>query len=164
MIFPSSQISKILLAITLVLVLFYVYMDVNLYLRIQRYPVDRGNGENDNTTSNYKDISWVGCDISPLCDITVKAVLLDHTNLYVFAPLVTIVDKILKVSEVSWITPNSISFFHVFIAILSGKCISTDSLSYRRLGVLLFELRTFLDDMDGHVARARKTSKAKGRK
>lgn len=134
-------------------------MDVNLYLRIQNYPIDRGNGENDNTTSNYKDISWVGCDISPLCDITVKAVLLDHTNLYVFAPLVTVVDKILKVSEVSWITPNSISFFHVFIAILSAKCISIDSLSYRRLGVLLFQLRTFLDDMDGHVARARKNIK-----
>lgn len=132
-------------------------MDVNLYMRVQKYPIDRGNGEN--TTISYNDVSWVGCDISPLCDVTVKAVLLDHTNLYLFAPLVTISDKILKISEIQWITPNSISFFHVFVAILSAKCISTDSLVYRRIGVVLFEFRTFLDDMDGHVARARKNIK-----
>lgn len=132
-------------------------MDVNLYFRIQNYPVDRGTGEN--YTINYADISWVDCDISPLCDVTVKALLLDHTNHYIFAPLVTLVDRLMKISEIEWITPNSISFFHVFIAIISAKCISTDSLAYRRIGVVLFEFRTFLDDMDGHVARARKNIK-----
>lgn len=132
-------------------------MDVNLYLRIQYYPIDRGNGEN--ITFSYNDVSWVGCDISPACDVTVKALLLDHTNHYLFAPLVTVVDRLLKISEIQWITPNSISFFHVFVAVVSAKCISIDSLTYRRIGVLLFELRTFLDDMDGHVARARKNIK-----
>lgn len=157
MIFPASHISKVLLAIFVLLLVFYVYMDVNLYFRIQDYPIDRGTGEN--YTVNYADVSWVGCDISPLCDVTVKALLLDHTNHYIFAPLVTIVDRIMKISEIQWITPNSISFFHVFIAIISAKCISTDSLVYRRIGVVLFEFRTFLDDMDGHVARARKNIK-----
>lgn len=132
-------------------------MDVNLYFRVQDYPVDRGNGVN--YSLSYADVSWFGCDISPLCDVTVKALLLDHTNHYIFAPMVTIVDRILKISEITWITPNSISFFHVFIAILSAKCISIDSLTYRRIGVVLFEFRTFLDDMDGHVARARKNIK-----
>lgn len=157
MIFPASRISKVLLAIFVLLILFYIYMDINLYFRIQDYPVDRGNG--NNYTLKYADVSWVDCDISPLCDVTVKALLLDHTNHYIFAPLVTIVDRIMKISEIEWITPNSISFFHVFIAVLSAKCISTDSLAYRRIGVALFEFRTFLDDMDGHVARARKNIK-----
>lgn len=157
MIFPASRISKVLLAIFVLLILFYIYMDINLYFRIQDYPVDRGNGKN--YTLKYADVSWVDCDISPLCDVTVKALLLDHTNHYIFAPLVTIVDRIMKISEIEWITPNSISFFHVFIAALSAKCISTDSLAYRRIGVALFEFRTFLDDMDGHVARARKNIK-----
>lgn len=157
MVFPSSQISKLLLAVFVLLVIFYIYMDVNLFFRIQDYPVDRGTGEN--YSLNYADESWVGCDISPLCDVTVKALLLDHTNHYIFAPLVTIIDRIMNISEIEWITPNSISFFHVFVAIVSAKCISTDSLAYRRIGVVLFEMRTFLDDMDGHVARARKNIK-----
>lgn len=157
MIYPASQISKVLLAVFAMLLLFYLFMDINLYFRIQDYPINRGIGEN--YSINYADVSWVDCDISPLCDVTVKALLLDHTNHYIYAPLVTIVDRITKISEIEWITPNSISFFHVFIAILSAKCISIDSLTYRRLGVGLFELRTFLDDMDGHVARARKNIK-----
>lgn len=155
MVGPSSQISKILLALLFGVIAFYVYMDINLYLRVQNYPIIRGSA-NDNTSVSYNDVSWVGCDISPLCDVTVKALLLDHTNHYLFAPLVTIVDHIVKISQTEWITPNMISFFHVFVAILSAKCISSDSLAYRRVGVLLFEIRTFLDDMDGHVARVRK--------
>lgn len=157
MIFPSSRVSKVLLAILVLILLFFVFMDVNLYFRIQDYPIERGTGEN--FTINYCDVSWINCDISPLCDVTVKALLLDHINHYLFAPLATIVDKVTKISQIEWITPNSISFFHVFVAIVSAKCISTDSLAYRRIGVVFFEFRTFLDDMDGHVARARKNIK-----
>ncbi|CAH1372288.1 unnamed protein product [Tenebrio molitor] len=157
MVCPASHISKILLLVFVTVLLFYLYMDFNLYLRIQNYPIDRGI--DDNTTLNYKDVSWLGCNINPLCDVTVKAVLLDHTNYYLFAPLVTIIDNIFDISRIQYITPNSISVFHVFVAILSAKCISSDSLAYRRLGVVLFEVRTFLDDLDGHVARVRKNVK-----
>lgn len=129
-------------------------MDVNLYLRIQNFPIDRFNGEN--YTLKYSDVSWISCEINPLCDVTVKGMLLDDTNHYLFSPLATIVDDLFRISETSWITPNIISSFHVFIAILSGKCIADDSLTWRRVGVVLFQVRTFLDDMDGHVARVRK--------
>lgn len=150
MIGPSSQISKLLLTLLMALICFYIYMDYNLYIRIQYYPLSN----DDNNT--YKDVTWVTCNINPLCDITVKAVLLDHTNLYLFAPLVQIVDEILKISSIQWITPNSISFFHIFVAIVSAKCICSKSIAYRRVGVVLFEFRTWLDDLDGHVARVRK--------
>ncbi|KAL1516903.1 hypothetical protein ABEB36_000737 [Hypothenemus hampei] len=156
MVGPSSQISKLLLALLFITLLFYIYMDYNLYVRIKNYPIDR-NGEYENSSRTlYKDITLVKCDINPLCDVTVKAVLLDHTNYYIFAPLVTIVDQLLHISDISFITPNAISFFHVFVAILSGKCVSSGNLAYRRIGVILFEFRTWLDDMDGHVARVRK--------
>lgn len=152
MIGPSSQISKLLLVLLILVVVFYIYMDYNLYVRIHNYPLDN----DDNNTVNYKDVTWVSCHINPLCDVTVKAVLLDHTNYYLFAPLVQIVDDLLKISDTKWITPNSISFFHIFVAILSAKCISSNNLAYRRIGVVLFEFRTWLDDLDGHVARVRK--------
>ncbi|KAJ8922324.1 hypothetical protein NQ315_004267 [Exocentrus adspersus] len=149
---PSSQISKLLLTLLILVVIFYIYMDYNLYVRIHDYPFDN----DDNNTLHYQDVTWVTCHINPLCDVTVKAVLLDHTNYYLFAPLVQIVDDLLKISETKWITPNSISFFHIFVAVLSAKCISSNNLAYRRIGVVLFEFRTWLDDLDGHVARVRK--------
>lgn len=133
-------------------------MDFNLYMRVQNYPIDRGSVY-DNLSSSYADVVWVSCDINPLCDVTVKALLLDHTNHYLFSPFAVIVDNLFEIDKIEWITPNLISFFHVFVAILSAKCISSDSLSYRRVGVVLFQIRTFLDDMDGHVARARKNIK-----
>ncbi|XP_063696770.1 ceramide phosphoethanolamine synthase [Culicoides brevitarsis] len=108
------------------------------------------------TNVDYADVVWVPCDINPLCDVTVKAVMLDQTNHYLFAPMATIFDNIVGISRSTWITANMISFFHVFVAILAGRFIASDSLGFRRFGVVLFQFRTFLDDLDGHVARAKK--------
>lgn len=105
---------------------------------------------------SYEASTWLSCDINPLCHVTVKAILLDHTNHYIFAPLATIFDNIVGFSRSSFITANMISFFHVFVACLAGKLVSSDSLGYRRMGVVLFQFRTFLDDLDGHVARVKK--------
>lgn len=188
MIGPSSCISKILLTAFFFLVIWYIYMDVNLYLRIQNYPIERNYHFNETvdisndaihlstsaaseaaaeTSSQhidsvskrpiaYDDVAWFSCDIDPLCHVTVKAILLDHTNHYLFAPMATIFDNIIGFSRSTFITANMISFFHVFVAILSGRFVASDSLCYRRIGVVLFQFRTFLDDLDGHVARQKK--------
>lgn len=177
-------------------------MDVELYLRIQNYPIDRINNitiwtpfsskaqtadayaykysgappqsdlsdtstnlfdsqpKLDNKQSDvyrsYESSTIIKCDINPLCYVTVKAMLLDHTNHYIFAPLATIFDNIVGFSRTSFITANMISYFHVFVACLAGKLVSSANLSYRRIGVILFQFRTFLDDLDGHVARVKK--------
>ncbi|KAL7736682.1 hypothetical protein ACLKA6_015547 [Drosophila palustris] len=162
-------------------------MDVELYLRIHNYAINRNyhtntstpifttTSEPTNTNSasdsnpslklptvdkvkepSYEENTWISCDINPLCHITVKAILLDQTNQYVFAPLATIFDNVVGISRSTFITPNMISFFHVGVACVSGKLVASDSLGYRRLGVLLFQIRTFLDDLDGHVARVKK--------
>lgn len=198
MIGPSSCVSKILLSCLFLLIVWYIYMDASLYLRIQNYPIERNyhfnetvigvthqqqqlthnghtslsstlqlpstesispsNGINNNTSKiiKYEDVAWISCDINPLCHVTVKAVLLDHTNHYLFAPLATIFDNIIGFSRSTFITANMISFFHVFVAILAGYMIASDNLCLRRIGVILFQFRTFLDDLDGHVARQKK--------
>lgn len=160
---PTYPLSKVVLLILLVLLTFYVTMDITLYFRIQNYPLQSGDGVIDGDSNytggghaRYGDVAWVPCTYNPLCDVTVKAVLLDHTNYYVFAPLVTFVDRLLAISQRKYVTPNIISGGHVLVAMLAAKCVSSDSLGERRLGVLLFQLRTFLDDLDGHVARVRK--------
>lgn len=185
MVGPSSYISKALLTLFLILCGWYIWMDISLYMRIEYYPVDRNFHFNDepqpvaaaagaalptnfeyssthsynhlNVSSiKYEDVTWISCDINPLCHVTIKALMLDHTNHYLFAPMATIFDNIFGISKSTWITPNMISFFHVFVAIAAGRLIASDSLSYRRMGVVIFQLRTFLDDLDGHVARQRK--------
>ncbi|KAH8272937.1 hypothetical protein KR018_011620 [Drosophila ironensis] len=189
MIGPSSQISKILLTLLFLLIIFYIFMDVELYLRIHNYAIERnyhtnvtGTGTGSSSASSaasshstseyaggsstklptgdkqpsYEDHTWISCDINPLCHVTVKAILLDHTNHYLFAPLATIFDNVIGFSRSTFITPNMISFFHVGVACVAGKLVASDSLGYRRLGVLLFQIRTFLDDLDGHVARVKK--------
>lgn len=165
MIGPSSSISKILLSLLFLLIIFYIFLDVHLYLRIQNYPIDRSLLRNGSlfvqTPSitpeiNYSNVTWVNCHINPLCDVTVKALMLDHTNHYIFAPMATLFDDLVGFSRSDFITPNMISFFHVFVAILAGRMVAMDSLGYRRLGVVLFQFRTFLDDLDGHVARAKR--------
>lgn len=205
MIGPSSHISKFLLSLFFLLLVFFVFMDVNMILRIQNYPLSRdkhtaptsseltgnwtvySNGTKkdelaelykipaesvshltvySSTQQNlkkgfeqreYEQDTWVTCDINPLCYPTVKALMLDHTNHYIFAPVVSILDDLIGVSErMPYITPNLISYSHVGVAMIAGKLISIDSLAYRRLGVVLFQIRTLMDDLDGHVARARK--------
>lgn len=166
MVGPSSKISKILLGLLIVLIIFYIYMDVQLYLRIQNYPLERNYHFNTTTdipqipqrdaVTTYESVTWLGCELNPLCHVTVKAILLDHTNHYIFAPLATIFDNVIGFSRSSFITANMISFFHVGVACVAGKLVSSDSLGYRRLGVVLFQFRTFLDDLDGHVARVKK--------
>lgn len=190
MIGPSSCVSKLLLTGLLVLIVWYIYMDVSLYLRIQHFPIERNYHFNetnaatitsashnhrsqstqhaftaDTTATNplvtkrpveYEDVAWIPCNINPLCHVTVKAILLDHTNHYLFAPVATIFDDIIGFSRSTFITANMISYFHVFVALLAGRFVASDSLCYRRLGVILFQFRTFLDDLDGHVARQKK--------
>lgn len=168
MIGPSSSISKLLLTLLLLLVIFYAYLDVHLFIRIQNYPIDRNLHRNGTLSMqipfstpftsvvNYSDVTWLNCHFNPLCDVTVKALMLDHTNHYVFAPLATLFDDLVGFSRSEFITPNMISFFHVLVAILAGRCIAMDSLGYRRVGVVFFQFRTFLDDLDGHVARVKR--------
>lgn len=177
MIGRTSHIRQLHIFLICLLVTWYLFMDVLLYLRIQHYPIDRSfyfkskgaldakslsttsvtiHAPNQSSTINYEDVVWISCDYNPFCHVTIKSLMLDHTNHYVFAALATLFDQMLALSESTWITPNMISCSHVLVAIVAAKCVASDSLGTRRLGVVLFQMRTFLDDVDGHVARQRK--------
>ncbi|KAI8433689.1 hypothetical protein MSG28_015687 [Choristoneura fumiferana] len=172
MMWPSSTASKVLTFLLLVTFIYCIYMDTFLFLRIQNYRLDNfgSSGENssDSSThksilkkdSNYEDVLWVPCSINPLCHPTVKALMIDHINHYIYGPFCAIVDIALGISQrLLFITPNMISFFHVFVALIGAKLLTCQSLAARRFAVVLFQIRMFLDDLDGHVARERKNIK-----
>ncbi|XP_043260921.1 ceramide phosphoethanolamine synthase [Colletes gigas] len=145
----TTFVSRSLLPILILLTLYFLGMDILLYSRIQNYDIRP-------TSNGTRYVSIIPCDFNPLCTVTVKGLMLDHPNYFLLSPLVAIMDNLLHISDSwTWITPNAISCFHVLIAVMAGKCISSDSLSHRRLGVILFQARTWLDDLDGHVARKR---------
>ncbi|CAH0718632.1 unnamed protein product, partial [Brenthis ino] len=143
-------------------------MDTFLFLRIQNYKIDIfehiENVTQESSThktiksqQNYEDVTWIPCNINPLCHPTVKALMVDHINHYIYGPLCAIVDMGLGISErMLFLTPNMISFFHVFIAFVGAKLLTCQSLAARRVAIVLFQIRMFLDDLDGHVARERK--------
>lgn len=163
---PSSQASKILTCLLLIIVLYCIYMDTFLFLRVKHFKLDIFDSYTENVTETstrqtnlaiYEEVTWVPCTVNPLCHPTVKALMVDHINHYIYGPLCSILDIALGIStNMLVITPNMISFFHVFVAIVGAKLLTCQNLASRRIGVVLFQVRMFLDDLDGHVARERK--------
>ncbi|XP_051156713.1 ceramide phosphoethanolamine synthase [Leptopilina boulardi] len=145
----TSVFHRVTFSVVAILLLYFIFMDTLLYSRVHKYSIK----PNDNKPQ-YEGI--IPCSFDPLCVVTVKGLMLDHPNYYLLGPLAAIVNQAFGISDCKWISPNLISGFHVLVAIAAGKCASSDSLSQRRLAVLLFEIRTWLDDLDGHVARKRK--------
>ncbi|XP_011881420.1 PREDICTED: ceramide phosphoethanolamine synthase [Vollenhovia emeryi] len=142
---------KTCLAFLLLLPLYLIGMDLLLYFRVQNYDVrPRAN----DTASPYR--SAILCDLNPICTVTVKAMMLDHPNHYILTPLASLVDYLLDISRSwTWLTPNAISVSHVVIAVIGARCIARASIFSRRVGVALFQVRAWMDDLDGYVARTR---------
>ncbi|CAH2061669.1 unnamed protein product, partial [Iphiclides podalirius] len=165
MMWPSSQASKVLTLLLLLTIVYCVCMDTLLFLRIRHYRLDTFDASDNHTQTttlryalpDYEGVAWIPCSVNPLCHPTVKALMVDHVNHYIYGPLCAVVDIVAGISEsVPLITPNIISFSHVLVACVGAKLLTCKSLAARRFGVVLFQLRMFLDDLDGHVARARK--------
>ncbi|KAK0075901.1 hypothetical protein PV325_006183 [Microctonus aethiopoides] len=69
---------------------------------------------------DYK--SSIPCDLNPLCVVTViKGMMLDYLNFYILGPLAALIDKIIKLSQWKWLSPNYISIFHVLVVLSRGE-------------------------------------------
>lgn len=135
-------------------------MDTFEYFRIHNYRIDIFDGINDTIVKDdaiYEDVTWVPCTVNPICHPTVKGLMVDHINHYIYSPLCNVLDLGLNISEkMLFLTPNLISASHVIVAIVGARLLISQTLAIRRLAVLLFQFRMFLDDLDGHIARERK--------
>lgn len=60
------------------------------------------------------------------------------------------------------ITPNQITFFYIFLLILSSVFLFTGNLGYISLGISLIFIANFLDIVDGEIARYRKITSLTG--
>ena len=140
--------------------IYFVWMDVGLYYNLYSAP------ENLLVTQNYRKLEESSPNNStpkddyyfnPYNPLSVKLLAMDHINHYIHYPLSWWLDvNFLRISDLCpFITPDMISYSHVLVAAFAAKLIISESLVIRRLGVLIFEIRTFLDSYDGYVARRR---------
>ncbi|CAG5115774.1 unnamed protein product, partial [Candidula unifasciata] len=92
---------------------------------------------------------------TPITHLSIKALLNDHPSQFIIAPSTEYFNFITKFSSVfSFITPNMISVGHLIIGFVACKFIASENLQDRRIGVILYEYRTWVDALDGTVHRA----------
>ncbi|BFZ15154.1 hypothetical protein BsWGS_18193 [Bradybaena similaris] len=127
-----------------ILVAYYFIMDIFLYMRFMTVNIveDSKSGPRDELFSSFTHLS-------------VKALMNDHTSQYVINPSAEYFDQITKFStKFSFVTPNMISITHLILGLVSGKFIASENLYDRRVGVVIFEIRSWLDSFDGVVYRS----------
>lgn len=127
------------------LFMYFLWMDVALYYRVQSVHLVGG------------DHTAVAAGLfSPFTGLSVKLIMMDQANNYVYAPLADVFNQVTRFSEVFYfITPNMISLAGVISAFAAAKVVTVDSIAMHRCAVLLMSLRTWFDALDGLVARSR---------
>lgn len=79
---------------------------------------------------------------------------------YIRSPIAEFVENSLHFSHYfPFISANVISFAHCCLSLISCKFFSSDLLIWRQVGVLLFQLRNFLDSLDGVICRAQSNTR-----
>lgn len=134
--------------VSLLLLMYFLWMDITLYYQIQSmHPM--GSVTSKPSMESH-------ALFSPFSGLSVKMMMMDQVNNYIHTPLAQIFNQVSHFSDVFYfITPNMISFLGVLFALAAAKCVSADNLTMHYIAVLLFQIRTWLDALDGIVARAR---------
>ncbi|CAF1055572.1 unnamed protein product [Adineta ricciae] len=137
------------------LLCFLIYlqmMDLKLYFKI------RSRESLDFTTT--KTSTNQTSSIHIFDPLPVKKIMVEPIIHYVRSPLAEQVETTLHFTYYfPFISANAISYFHCFLSLISVKFLASESLFRRRLGVCIFQFRTFLDCVDGVVFRAHSHNK-----
>ncbi|XP_059152616.1 ceramide phosphoethanolamine synthase-like [Physella acuta] len=132
-----------IILVTLLLTYFFI-MDVFLFDRFRTADLVK-----DSRAGSPDEI------YTPFTHLSIKGLLNDHPSQFIIAPSTEYFELLTHFSSVFYfISPNMISAAHLICGFLSGKLMSSDHLYDRRIGVVLFEFRTWLDAFDGTVHRA----------
>ena len=134
--------SSLIMIVLLIILMYYLIMDIILYVSLQ----------NTNLFDQGRDTSYV---YSPFHPLSVKLLMTDPSSHYFICPVTEYFDHLTQFSKVFYfITPNMISFTHLFLGFVAARMVSSETLRTRRLAVILYEFRTCLDGFDGVVFRS----------
>lgn len=126
--------------VLLILISYYLIMDIVTYVNLQRITLT-----DQVYTGSY----------SIFHPMTAKLLMSDHTNHYVLVLTSEYFDIWTGFSKrFSFITPNMVSVTHLVVALIAAKYVSSENLSDRRKGVILYEVKMWLDSLDGVIYRS----------
>ncbi|KAG9510199.1 Sodium- and chloride-dependent GABA transporter 2, partial [Fragariocoptes setiger] len=88
--------------------------------------------------------------------LSIKLMMTDPIDNYLFAPLAQAFVELTQFNRyLFFISPNMISYTGVLAALIAAKLVSSNSSTLHMLSVIVFQIRTWLDALDGIVARSR---------
>ena len=83
---------------------------------------------------------------SPFSEFSVKLVMLDQADNYIYSPLAEAFEKVTNFAQTfPWISPNMVSATGVIFACIAARLVSYDNIYMHRLAVFVFQVKfTFL--------------------
>ncbi|KAG5684602.1 hypothetical protein PVAND_013827 [Polypedilum vanderplanki] len=135
-----------------------IYADYSLIDRVTNYYVESKVDHYDFLKYLWDYKSFFSCDFNPICFITIKGLVTDHINFYILSPTAALINQYLQLDVLQEKIPslniiNAISIIHAIVGIIAGFFIASSKLRFRRIGVILFELRYLLDDLGKIVSK-----------
>lgn len=137
-------------------------MDACLYYQIQSIDEETSavaNSSSDATISHGSELvgkNFMNKFSYAFQGMSVKLMMTDPVDNYLLAPLAEAFADMVNFKDNFWfITANMVSYAGVVSALVAAKLVSYDSSTMHKLSYVMFQLRTWLDDLDGTVARSR---------
>ena len=100
--------------------------------------------------TNFHGVDWLSYAV---VQPSIKVRTQDIFGLLVLKPLSYFFVNDMGFGSITIISANMVSFFHLFVAAVAAYCVSLPFLWARRMGAFLYMTRSWLDFVDGMVAR-----------
>jgi hypothetical protein len=155
--------SKFMLTASLLLAVYILFMDIKLIGRVKnRAPLKPFAANNSPharflaaTSTKTSAQSAAAGPIGVFSPLPVKKIMMAEGTHFIRSPLAELVERSLGFTSLfPFIGPNVISFTHCALSIVCIRFLISDALSWRQVGVCVFQFRNFLDSFDGVVYRA----------
>ncbi|XP_067929483.1 ceramide phosphoethanolamine synthase-like [Watersipora subatra] len=131
----------IVYGVTALVAIYFVIMDLLTYIHIQRREVRTAD------PPPYRD----GFHYFRM--LSIKGAMEDHLSCHINWPLAELFEASTNFSQQRGISPNVVSVFGALIAIPAAKLLSTDNMLAKRVGIVIFMIRLWIDSVDGVVYR-----------
>ena len=145
---PHSIQNKIIYAVTAVTIIYFIVMDILVYLHIQNRSVRTKDPKPDNGDYEY------------FRGLSTKALMEDPFVAHIANPTCEYCVASTSIGTWPGISATDISVFGAIIAISAAKLICMESMLARRVAVAIFFFRMWLDGLDGVVFRMQHLSGA----
>lgn len=165
---PQNPYFKLLCIGFVCLIFYFIWMDIALYVNLQRWTPPAQTIEHQNKTINEKitlnsviDKNNKQDPFSTFNPLTVKLIMIDHMTHYVHDILARFLVDFMGLARLfPWMSANFVSFAGLFLAMIGSKLMISDNLMHRQLGAVLFECRNLADSLDGVFSRSQKREHA----